>query len=62
MNEQNREQDQAKAIALTTERLEALLHQTRIDEARLKRILELRRLKRRQRTSAVNSPVRVLGP
>jgi hypothetical protein len=59
VNDQNQDQDRAKAVALTTERLEALLRQTRVDEARLKRILELRRLKRRQRPPAFDPPVQV---
>lgn len=59
MSEHNQEQERAKAVALTAERLEALLRQTRIDEARLKRILELRRLKRRQRTPTIDPPVQV---
>ena len=43
------EQDKAKAkaIDLTTARLNAVLQEARKDEALLKRILEMRRMKRR---------------
>lgn len=41
--------DKAKSVALTKARLEAVLQETRKDEARMKRILEMRRLKRRLR-------------
>jgi hypothetical protein len=41
------ENNKAKAVALTTERLETVLQEARKDEARLKNILEMRRLKRR---------------
>ena len=39
--------DKAKAVALTTARLETMLHAARNDEALLKRVLEVRRMKRR---------------
>ena len=41
------EQEKAKAIAVTSARLEAVLQKAREDEAKLKRFLEIRRLKRR---------------
>ncbi len=41
------ELEQAKAIAETTARLQSLLHETRQNEARFKRFLEMRRLRRR---------------
>ena len=50
MSEAVLDQDRAKALTLIKARLEAALQETRRDEARLKRILEMRRLKRRIRT------------
>ena len=50
MSEAVLDQDKAKAVALTTARLEAVLQEARKEEAKLKRILEMRRLKRRLRT------------
>jgi hypothetical protein len=47
MSEATLEQEQAKAVALTTARLDAILQAARKDEAKLKRILEMRRMKRR---------------
>jgi len=47
MSEVVLEQTKAQAVALTTARLQAVLQETRKDEDRLKRILEMRRLKRR---------------
>jgi hypothetical protein len=41
-----------KAVALTKARLETVLQETRKDEARLQRILEMRRMKRRLRAKA----------
>ena len=43
------EQDKANAVALTKARLETALKETRRDETKLKRMLEMRRLKRRLR-------------
>lgn len=57
MSEPVEEHGEARAVALTTARLERLLQQTRKDEARLKRILEVRRLKRRL---SVATPVRAV--
>jgi len=53
MSEPTTEEAKAKAVALTEARLESLLHEVRKDEATLKRILELRRLKRRLRDQKV---------
>lgn len=54
MNEITDEQGKATAaVALTSERLDTMLREARKDEARLKRILEVRRLKRRSRTRKV---------
>ena len=47
MGEAVAETSKAQAVALTTARLERVLQETRRDEARLKRILETRRLSRR---------------
>lgn len=47
------ELEKAKAIALTTARLQAILHKAKQDEARLKQFLEMRRLKRRLRARKV---------
>lgn len=55
MSEAVLEQDKAKAVALTQARLQTVLSETRKDEARLKRILEARRLKRRLRATATRS-------
>jgi hypothetical protein len=49
MSEAAMEQTKAKAVALTNARLYTVLQQTRKDESRLKRILDLRRMKRRLR-------------
>ncbi len=49
MSEVVLEQAKAKAIALTNARLETVLQETRKDEARLKKVLEIRQLKRRLR-------------
>ncbi len=38
--------DQGKAIAITSARLERVLREARKDEAELKRVLEMRRLRR----------------
>lgn len=43
------EQSKAKAVALTKARLEAVLQETQKDEAKLKKTLEMRRLKRHLR-------------
>lgn len=49
MSEVALEQTKANAIAVTEARLETVLQETRKDEAKLKRGLEMRRLKRRLR-------------
>lgn len=51
MNETTPERNKERAAALTTERLETFLQEARKDEAKLKRILEMRRLKRRLRAA-----------
>jgi len=43
------EPNKANTVALTTARLETVLQEARKDEAKLKRILEMRRMKRRLR-------------
>lgn len=47
------ENSKTKAAALTGARLETVLHEARKDEARLKKILEMRRLKRRLKARQV---------
>jgi hypothetical protein len=47
MSEAVLEQTKAEAIALTTARLDTVLQEARKDEAKLKRILEMRRMRRR---------------
>jgi hypothetical protein len=47
------QKNKAKAVALTTARLDNVLQEAKKDEAKLKRILELRRMKRRLRASKV---------
>ncbi len=47
MSEIVSDQDKANAVDLTNARLERVLQETRKDEAKLMRILELRRLRRR---------------
>lgn len=47
------DQDKAQAVALTKQRLNTVLTETRKDEAKLKLILEMRRLRRRQKASKV---------
>jgi hypothetical protein len=51
MSEAETEQARAKAVAATTARLDALLHEMRKDEAKLKRFLEMRRITRRLQTA-----------
>lgn len=53
MSEAVLEKEKAKAIALTTARLEIVLQEAKKDEAKLKDILEKRRLKRRLRARKV---------
>lgn len=45
------ERNKDKAVALTTARLETVLQEARKDEEKLKRILEIRRMKRRLRAA-----------
>ncbi len=47
MSEAELEQKKEKEKAITTARLQTLLHEVRKDEARIMRILEMRRLRRR---------------
>ncbi|WP_161967951.1 hypothetical protein [Fimbriiglobus ruber] len=47
------QQNKVKAVALTTARLETVLQEARKDEAKLKQILEMRRMKRRLRARRV---------
>ncbi|MDY3551755.1 hypothetical protein R5W24_000834 [Gemmata sp. JC717] len=49
MSEPKPEQNKEQAVALTTERLQVVLHEARKDEAKLRQVLEMQRLKRRQR-------------
>lgn len=53
MSEAVLEHEKAKAIALTTARLEHVFQEAKKDEAKLKRILEMRRMKRRLRAGKV---------
>jgi len=53
MSEVTQEQAKAKAIAIITARLEHVLQEAKKDEAKLKQILEMRRLKRRLRLTKI---------
>lgn len=49
-------QSKETSIALTTERLGTFLQEARKDEAKLKRVLEMRRMKRRLRVTKPYMP------
>lgn len=51
MTEVMLKQSKATSAALTKARLEAVLHETQRDEAKLRKILQMRRLKRRLRVN-----------
>lgn len=52
------EAEKAKAIAITTERLEIFLQAARKSEERMKNYLEMQKLKRRLEVLKSNNPVR----